>query len=293
MNTREDIASDLPGTPPARSARLRRVLAHPLVWMLIGIVAIVAVDAVCTGVGSLFGWLGTILGALLGGALAIVLYRLVMRRLAGRPTPELTLEPRPAARGALLGAAIGAGFVVVSVALVALLGGYTVAWHPVDAARTVALVVAVNIGAAVVEELVFRGLALQAIERLGGGRRLGQVLAVAITAAFFGGAHLLNPGATLWSGFAIAVEAGLLTGAAFLWKRNLWLVIGLHAAWNILEGLLGIAVSGHRDPGLFVTTAHGPAILSGGTFGLEASIVPVLVGIAIAVPMLIAARRRA
>jgi membrane protease YdiL (CAAX protease family) len=286
MNT----APDLLVTTAA--SRFRRILAHSLVWMLVGIAAIVAVDAACTTIGSSLGAVGTIAGALLGGALAIVAYRLVMRRLAGRPTPELAFDARVAGRGALLGAAIGAAFVVVSVALVVLLGGYTVTWQPIDAGRTVAVVVAVNIGAAVVEELVFRGLAFQAIERLAGGRRLGSILAVTITAVFFGGAHLLNPGATLWSGFAIAVEAGVLTGAAFLWKRNLWLVIGLHATWNILEGLLGIAVSGHRDPGLFVTAAHGPAIVTGGAFGLEASIVPVLVSVALAVPMLIAARRR-
>jgi membrane protease YdiL (CAAX protease family) len=286
MNTAPDLLVT------TADSRFRRILAHPLIWMLVGIAAIVAVDAACTTIGSSLGAVGTIAGALLGGALAIVAYRLVMRRLAGRPTPELAFDTRVAGRGALLGAAIGAAFVVVSVALVVLLGGYTVTWQPIDAGRTVAVVVAVNIGAAIVEELVFRGLAFQAIERLAGGRRLGSILAVTITAVFFGGAHLLNPGATLWSGFAIAVEAGVLTGAAFLWKRNLWLVIGLHATWNILEGLLGIAVSGHRDPGLFVTAAHGSAVVTGGAFGLEASIVPVLVSVALAVPMLIAARRR-
>lgn len=270
----------------------RRLLTRPAVWMIVGIVAIASLDALCTGVGGTLGPVGTVAGALAGGVLAIVCYRRVMTRLAGRPVPELGLEPRPALRRALLGAAIGAGFVLASVGLVVLLGGYTVTWHPVDPVRTLATVIGINLGAAVVEELVFRGIALQAVEAMAGGRTLGRVLGVAVTAAFFGGAHLANPGATLWSGIAIAVEAGVLTGAAFLWKRDLWLVIGLHAAWNVVEGLLGIAVSGHRDPGLFVTVAHGPAALTGGAFGLEASVVPVVVGIALAVPMFAAARRR-
>jgi membrane protease YdiL (CAAX protease family) len=273
-------------------SRVRRLLTHPLAWMLIGIVGIVAVDAVCTALGSALGTSGTIIAALLGGVLAIVIYRVVMTRLAGRAVPELTLIPRRAARGILLGAAVGAVFIIASVGLIVVLGGYTITWQPVDPARTVAVVVAVNVGAAVVEELVFRGLAFQAIERLAGGRMLGRILAVAITAAFFGGAHMLNPGATPWSGFAIAVEAGVLTGVAFLWKRDLWLVIGLHATWNILEGLLGIAVSGHRDAGLFTTTAHGLSILTGGDFGLEASVIPVLVSIVLSVLMLMALRFR-
>jgi hypothetical protein len=95
----------------------------------------------------------------------------------------------------------------------------------------------------------------------------------------------------LWSGLAIAIEAGVLLGAAFAWRRNLWFVIGIHFAWNTLEGLFGIAISGHRDPGLLLTIATGPAAITGGTFGVEASIVPVLMSIAISVPMIIAARR--
>ncbi|AYJ48814.1 hypothetical protein D8W71_11250 [Rhodococcus sp. P1Y] len=57
-------------------------------------------------------------------------------------------------------------------------------------------------------------------------------------------------------------------------------------------GLLGIAISGHREPGLFLTTAHGPALLTGGTFGLEASIIPVFVGVTLAIQMFIGARLR-
>ncbi|MFP3463933.1 CPBP family intramembrane glutamic endopeptidase [Leifsonia sp. SIMBA_070] len=284
MNTTIDTT----GAP----SRLRRTLAHPLSWMLVGIVAIVAVDAVCTALGSALGTVGTILGALLGGVLSILIYRLVMTRLAGRSTPELTLVPRRAARGALLGAGIGAAFIGTSVGLIVVLGGYTITWQPIDPARTVAVVVAVNIGAAVVEELVFRGVAFQAIERLAGGGVAGQTLALVLTAAFFGGAHMLNPGATLWSGIAIALEAGVLTGAAFLWSRDLWLVIGLHATWNILEGLLGIAVSGHRDAGLSITVAHGPGILTGGEFGLEASVIPVVLSLVLSAAMLRAARKR-
>lgn len=273
-------------TTPQRpqASRARRFFALPLIWMLAGIVAIGLADALLVDLGGTLGTGGTVIGALLGGAAAILLYRLVMHRLAQRETPELARAG--GLRQVLVGAGIGAGFVLASIAVITLLGGYTIAWHPVDAVRTVILAVAVNVGAAIVEEAIFRGLAFQAIERIRGGKRLGLVLALALTSAFFGGAHLLNPGATLWSGLAIALEAGVLLGAAFLWKRNLWLVIGLHAAWNLVEGLLGIAVSGHREPGLFLTTAHGPAILTGGAFGLEASIVPVVIGVGLAIFML-------
>ncbi len=81
-------------------------------------------------------------------------------------------------------------------------------------------------------------------------------------------------------------------GAAFLWKRSLWLVIGLHASWNGLEQAIGIPVSGNVDPGFIFTTVQGPAALTGGQFGLEASVVPVIISVALSVLFLRAAARR-
>ena len=62
--------------------------------------------------------------------------------------------------------AVGFGFLAASVVVVALLGGYTIAWQPISPARTLAFAIALNIGAAVCEELTFRGFLLQGIERV-------------------------------------------------------------------------------------------------------------------------------
>ncbi len=222
---------------------------------------------------------------MLGAALAVVVYRVVMRFLARRRTPEIAA--RRAVPEALLGAALGLGFMAVSAAVVTALGGYTFRVADVDLLAVVAPILAVTVGAAVVEELVFRGLALQALERL-----LGSWVALAVTAGFFGLTHLFNPGATPWSALAIAIEAGGLLGAAFLWRRNLWFVIGLHLAWNAAVALLGIPVSGHAAPGLLVADLSGPSVLTGGAFGIEGSLVTVTLGALLAVPLLVLARRR-
>ncbi|WP_253944640.1 CPBP family intramembrane glutamic endopeptidase [Paenibacillus sp. NEAU-GSW1] len=52
------------------------------------------------------------------------------------------------------------------------------------------------LGAAIVEELIFRGLMFQTINKLA-----GHWLALAVTSLFFGVVHLVNTGATLWSGW--------------------------------------------------------------------------------------------
>jgi membrane protease YdiL (CAAX protease family) len=278
--------STLPSASPR--SRVVRVLAFPLIWMVIGIAAVVLSDILFISIGSGLGTVGQILGAIAGGVLAVLIHRFVMKCLVRRSPTELA--ERGAVGQGLLGSALGAGFILAAIGIVALLGGFHISWHPVDAVSTVALAMGINLGAAAVEEIVFRGLAFQAIEQIF-GRGRGTWIALIVTALFFGGAHMLNPSATLWSGLAIAIEAGVLLGAAFAWRRSLWFVIGIHFAWNALEGLFGIAVSGHRDPGLLLTVATGPAAISGGTFGVEASIVPVLISIAISIPMIIAARR--
>nr|WP_275889463.1 CPBP family intramembrane glutamic endopeptidase [Nakamurella flavida] len=208
-----------------------------------------------------------------------------MRGVAGRRTPELT--GTGGGRELVLGIALGTSFVAGVAGVVALLGGYDIAWAGRDVGA--ALLEAVMLGAAagVLEELMFRGFVLQALERIGGSG-----VALAVTALIFGAMHLMNDGATLLAALTISVEAGLLLGAAFLWRRDLRFVIGIHLAWNATEALLGIPVSGGSMPGLWTTTVHGSDLLTGGGFGLEASVVTVLLSLVPTTLMLIAAHRR-
>jgi uncharacterized protein len=271
--TRPDALDAGGGGPVARFFR------YPLTWMLIGVVGVGAVAGLTAQREPLT------LFPVLGAVLAVVVYRVVMRFVARRRAPEVAA--RRAVPEALLGAAFGLGFVAVSASVIAALGGYSFRAADVDVLAVVGPVVAVMFGVAVTEELMFRGFALQALERL-----LGSWVALLVTALFFGLSHLLNPGATAWSALAIAIEAGGMLGAAFLWRRNLWFVVGLHLAWNTTVALLGLPVSGHASPGLLVADVSGPSLLTGGAFGIEGSVVTVTVGILLAVPMLLLARRR-
>jgi uncharacterized protein len=97
----------------------------------------------------------------------------------------------------------------------------------------------------------------------------------------FGALHLANPNATLWAGLAIAIEAGIMLAAAYVYTRRLWLPIGIHFAWNFVQGgIYGVSVSGVEAKGLLQSTLSGPALLSGGEFGAEASIFAVIVCLA-------------
>jgi membrane protease YdiL (CAAX protease family) len=114
-----------------------------------------------------------------------------------------------------------------------------------------------------------------------------------VSAAFFGGVHIFNPGATLISSAAIAIEAGLLLALAYTATRSLWLPIGLHFAWNFTEGgIFTTQVSGGKVPGILETTLTGPELLTGGKFGPEASVVAVGVCLTAALIFLIVTLRR-
>jgi membrane protease YdiL (CAAX protease family) len=253
-----------------------RIVRTPLGWMLAGMVGVGLVSGLtATGPGPV---------PVLGAVAAVAVYCCVMRRVARRSAPEIARSG--AGREVLLGGGIGLGFVLVSALVVTAFGGYSFSWAGDGFVSVVWSAAAVQIGAAVTEELMFRGLALQALEKL-----WGSGAAIVITSLFFGVAHLGAPGANAWSGVAIALEAGVLLGAAFLWRRNIWFVVGLHFAWNTTQELLGIPVSGHTPEGLFTVDVHGSALLHGGDFGLETSIVPVLIGVALAVSMLVLAHR--
>jgi len=124
--------------------------------------------------------------------------------------------------------------------------------------------------AAVFEELLFRAVLFRIVEQA-----CGTTVGLAVSAATFGLAHSFNPGATLFSDAAIAIEAGLMLALAFAVTRNLWFAIGIHAGWNFAEGdLFGVPVSGGAAPhSLIRATLHGPELLTGGAFGPEASVI--------------------
>jgi hypothetical protein len=101
---------------------------------------------------------------------------------------------------------------------------------------------------------------------------------VVVSSLFFGLTHLINGNATLWGALAIAVEGGAMLAVAYTVTQSLWLPIGLHFAWNFLQGgVFGTAVSGAAaEPGLLRTVLSGPEALTGGSFGPEAGLFALL-----------------
>lgn len=174
-------------------------------------------------------------------------------------------------RGLAVGLAIGALMCAVVVAAIAALGGYVVTG--VDWSRPAAGEIWVlGVVAGVSEELIFRGMVFRLVESA-----VGTWGALVVSGALFGLIHRANPQATWAGAVAIAIEAGLSFGLLYALTRSLWVVIGVHAAWNVVQGaVFGIDVSGSgTGSGVLISHPAGPVLLSGGRFGIEASVVSV------------------
>ncbi|QAU22767.1 CPBP family intramembrane metalloprotease [Dyella sp. M7H15-1] len=175
----------------------------------------------------------------------------------------------------------------VAVGALWLVGSYHVTGTNPHADWLLALLM-VALGAGIGEEILFRGVLFRIVEE-----GLGTWGALLISALFFGAAHIMNPGATLWSAAAITVEAGLLLGMIYHLTRSLWPCIGLHAAWNFTQGTVyGIPVSGTHADGWLVSQRTGPDWLSGGAFGAEASVVMLSLCSVCTVVLIVVAVRR-
>lgn len=91
--------------------------------------------------------------------------------------------------------------------------------------------------------------------------------------------HLGNAGFNLMA-FINIFLMGFVFSLIFYIKDSIYLVAAAHSFWNMTMGnIFGLAVSGNRPPGasLFTTKLEGPALMTGGGFGLEASLVSSLV----------------
>jgi membrane protease YdiL (CAAX protease family) len=217
--------------------------------------------------------------------LTYALYLGFVRFVERRPPAELALPGMGRELG--IGLLVGAGLYTGCVLILMLLGIYRIdAVNPLSFMLTA---IPMAVSSAFFEELLFRGVLFRIVEEW-----LGSWVALAVSSLVFGLMHLMNPAGTLQGAIFITVEAGILLAAAYMVTRRLWMSIGFHFAWNFTqEGIFsGIVSGGESDPGLFKSVIKGPDLLTGGSFGLESSLIAFLLCTTTGVVLLIMAVRQ-
>jgi len=208
------------------------------------------------------------------GALAILLAAWFMARFVDRRAfSTLGFAPTSLVRDALLGSAIGFIWLALSLALMWLLGWVTpqpAGNFSLSALAIPALAMLLN---TVIQEVLARSYTFQVIRS-----QAGPGWAIFVSSVVF---MLYHAGGLrgAWLPAFNVFCSGVLFAVAFYRSGNLWLPIAIHFAWNFLLGpVLGLAVSG-QDLGNYwrLFTVQGPAIFTGGAFGIEGSLVVTLI----------------
>lgn len=185
------------------------------------------------------------------------------------------------------GLIVGAGLYAACELILMALGIYRV--EGLNPLRFMIPAIAMALSSGVFEELLFRGVLFGSVERW-----LGSWAALAVSSLVFGLTHLINPNGTLEGALFIAVEAGILLAAAYMLTRRLWLSMGFHVAWNYTQSaIFSSIVSGNEaSQGLVRSTIQGPEWLTGGSFGVESSVLALLLCTSTGIAMLFMAAKR-
>ena len=206
------------------------------------------------------------------GVIATFVAAAIMSMIEDRPFGGFGLPPGGAFRARFWqGAAWGLAMITAMMLLIRAFGGYSFGELALRGSilwgyAILWIVVFVFVG--LFEEFLFRGYA-QFTLTIG----IGFWPAATLLSGIFGAVHLHNGGESNIGALSVFVIGMFF--CLTLWRTgNLWFAVGLHAAFDWGETFLfsvpdsGIVAPGH----LLNSSFHGPAWLTGGTVGPEASV---------------------
>ena len=175
------------------------------------------------------------------------------------------------------------GAVVCSLAAI---GSYMIADWNTDGKVVIDLFIKFMIGA-LLEEIIFRLIIFRLTEEL-----LGTWIALVLQAVLFGFAHMANDNSTLFTSFSVIIVGGIIYTGAFMYTRRIWLALGLHAGWNYFQsGIFGMPNSGTEYKGLIIPDIRGKEWITGGNWGIEASLIAILLVLIAGVYFIIKAKK--
>jgi len=278
-----------PMTTPSstRPGIVRRILRSPLVRIgLLGFLLLLMTglntDVITSYAGEPFKSVRHIVALAIAG---LAVYRAYAIFIEQRPVSELAVPGMGRELG--IGLLIGAGLYAACELILMALGIYRItglnSWDFMIPAIAMAL------SSGVFEELLFRGVLYRSVETW-----FGSWAALLVSSLVFGLTHLMNPEATLEGALFISVEAGILLAGAYMLTRRLWMSMGFHVAWNYTQSaIFSSIVSGNEaEQGLIRSTVKGPGFLTGGNFGVESSILSLLLCTSTGIAMVVMAVKR-
>ena len=264
------LGSNVPNPAAAPKPSAPNVWLRLFVFVFIGFVSL-------TGIGlALYGWAGTLATGIAASFGSAALANGITLRIYERGRlDDIGLDFSRAA-----GTNFGWGFLgglgsAVLVAVIPLLTGLAKlepAAPQTHLAWSFAFVAVGLFFGAVGEEMLFRGYGFQILLQ-----RWGPFATVLPISVIFAWAHADNPAAN-WLALLNTFAWGILLGLCFLRSGDLWLPIGVHFGWNFALPMFGVNLSGHTMSVTgYTMTWNASPLWSGGDYGLEGSILTLLV----------------
>jgi len=250
----------------------QKILHFPLTKILIGFIAC----GVAIGAGQLLvqnvlesasiekDWKNLIVG-IVAATLAILSYTYLFKFYEKREILEFS--KKGIIKYLSLGIILGAILQSLTILVIYLKGGYSVI--SINPILYIIPPLTLSITSAIIEETLLRGIIFRIPEE-----KLGSYISLFISALIFGALHISNPNSSVSAGIGLAIQAGLLLGAAYIYARNLWFPIAIHFAWNFTQSAIyGAKVSGNTISKTLITSKiEGATWFTGGQFGPEGSI---------------------
>lgn len=132
------------------------------------------------------------------------------------------------------------------------------------------------LGAGVVEEMVFRGIIMNALDK-----RLNKFVAIIIPSLLFGVVHIIGMDFSFVS-CLLVVLAGTMVGIMFsliaTYSKSIWNSAVVHALWNliIVGGILEVGnASSEYSINNYVLSSKS-FLITGGDFGIESSLIALI-----------------
>lgn len=249
-----------------------KILHFPLTKIIIGFIVIgITLGLIQSSLDFIFDYLdidkeiSNLITAILTSVGVIFVYRYLYQFYETRNVTELSTNKLFNNLG--LGLFVGVLLQSLTIFVMYLYGYFSVV--SVNSIVFILPSLAMAFSSGIIEEVLFRGILFRLVEE-----KLGSYIALFISGLLFGLIHYSNPNSSLDAALGLAIQAGLLLGAAYIYTRNLWFPIALHFAWNFTQsGIYGASTSGHSiKKSLLTTKIDGAAIITGGAFGPEGSI---------------------
>ena len=250
----------------------KKILYFPLTKIIVGIIVVSGLYGLsqsgmsaALGVSSLSEEMINLTAGIGSSIIALIAYAVLYSYYEQRGIRELSAKGL--GRNLSIGIIIGVVLQSLTILFIYLMGGYEVV--SINSFLYVIPALTMAFTSSVFEEILLRGIIFRIMEE-----KLGSYIALVISALIFGGLHFANPNGSLVVSIGLAIQAGLLLGASYMYTRSLWLPIGLHFGWNFMQsGIYGATVSGHSlDQSWLTSEISGASWFTGGAFGPEGSI---------------------